>query len=164
MPPNNPIMGHLLFCANMASKVPKDAHPHYLADMIRRELPDLGPVYYIDTWPFGPQMLVVGSVGTLYQITQEHSLAKYHAMKPFLRPITDGLDLVTMEGQQWKTWRGIFNPGFSASHLTTLTGGIVEETERFCTILQTHLQKKTIIRMKNLTDNLAMDVIGRVAL
>ncbi len=157
-------MGHLLFCAKMASKVPKDAHPHYLVDMIRRELPDLGPVYYIDTSPFGPQMLVVGSVSTLYQIAQEHPLAKYHALKPFLRPITDGLDIVTMEGQQWKTWRSIFNPGFSASHLTTLTGGILEETETFCNILHTHQQKGTPFRMKDLTDNLAMDVIGRVAL
>lgn len=47
--PYDPIMGHLLFYAKMASNVPKDAHPHYLADMIRRELPELGPIYYLDT-------------------------------------------------------------------------------------------------------------------
>ncbi|KAI9879875.1 MAG: hypothetical protein M1830_006727 [Pleopsidium flavum] len=127
-------------------------------------MPDLGPVYYLDTWPFGPQILIVASPGSLYQITQEHSLPKYHALKAFLRPITDGLDIVTMEGQTWKTWRGIFNPGFSASHLMTLTSGIVEETVRFCDVLQTHLQNQTILHMKDLTDNLAMDVIGRVVL
>ena len=127
-------------------------------------LPDLGPVFYIDTWPFGPQMLYVGSVETLYQMTQEHPLGKYHAMKPFLKPITDGLDIVTMEGAAWKTWRGIFNPGFSSSHLMTLTSSIVEETQKFCDILREHANKNTSFTMKDMTDNLAMDVIGRVAL
>lgn len=164
MPPYNPIFGHLLFCAKIASGLPKDAHPNYLPDMIRRAMPDLGPIYYLDTWPFGPQILVVASPNSLYQITQEHSLPKYHALKSFLRPITDELDIVTMEGQTWRTWRAIFNPGFSASHLMTLSSGIVEETATFCDILQTHFQNHTVFRMKYLTDNLAMDVIGRVVL
>lgn len=164
MPPYNPILGHLFFCYKIASELPKDAHPNYLPDMIRRALPDLGPVYYLDTWPIGPQMLVVASPGTLRQITQEHSLPKYHAMKSFLQPITDGLDIVTMEGQTWKTWRGIFNPGFSVGHLMTLASGIVKETITFCDILRTHSVKETVFHMKDLTDNLAMDVVGRVVL
>ena len=164
MPPYNPVFGHLLFAYKIASKLPKDAHPNYLPDMIRRAIPDLGPVYYIDTWPFGPQMLVVASPNSLYQVTQKHPLPKYHAMKAFLQPITGGLDIVTMEGQTWRTWRGIFNPGFSAGHLMTLTSGIVEETAKFCGILQTHLQDQKVFRMKDLTDFLALDVIGRVVL
>ena len=127
-------------------------------------MPELGPVYYLDTWPFGPQMLIVASPSSLYQVTQEHSLAKYHAMKTFLQPITDGLDIVTMEGQAWKKWRGIFNPGYSASHLMTLTSAIVEETSKFCDILQTHVQSQKIFRMKDLSDYLALDIIGRAVL
>ena len=164
MPPYSPLFGHLGFAYQMTKNLPKDAHPNYLPDRIRRALPDLGPVYYVDTWPFGPQMLVVASTSSLYQVTQEHSLPKYHAMKSFLRPITNGLDIVTMEGQQWSTWRRIFNPGFSASHLMTLTAAIIEETETFSGILERHSQHKTMFRMKDLTDNLAMDVIGRVVL
>ena len=127
-------------------------------------MPDLGPIYYLDTWPFGPQMLVVASTGGLYQITQEHSLPKYHALKYFLKPITEGLDIVTMEGDLWKTWRGIFNPGFSANHLMNLTGSLVEETDRFCGILQNRLEDQKTFQMKDLTDNLTMDIIGRVVL
>lgn len=148
----------------MTSKIPGDANPQYLPDVIRRELPDLGPMYYIDTWPFGPQMLVVASTRGLYQITQEHSLPKYHAMKQFLKPITGGLDIVTMEGDLWKTWRGIFNPGFSASHLVNLTGNVVEETERFCELLEERSRDRKMFRMKELTDYLTMDIIGRVVL
>ena len=164
MPPYHPLFGHLGFVYRIASQLPKDAHPQYLPDMIRRELPDLGPLFYLDTWPFGPQMLVVASPGSLHQITQQRSLPKYHALKSFLLPIADGFDIVTMEGKLWKKWRSIFNPGFSASHLVTLTSGIVEETATFCEILGTHLNNRAVFQMKDLTDFLAMDVIGRVVM
>ena len=135
MPPYHPLLGHLPFAYTMTKDLPKDAHPNYLPDMIRRALPGLGPVYYIDTWPFGPQMLVVSSPNTLHQVMQDHPLPKYHALREFLLPIADGLDIVIMEGRAWKTWRGVFNPGFSAGHLLTLTPAIVEETQKFCEIL-----------------------------
>ena len=164
MPPWNPILGHLYYCFKISSALPKDAHPHYLPDLIRRKSPNLGPIYYLDTWPFGPQMLVVASTHGLYQITQEHSLPKYHALKYFLNPITEGLDIVTMEGDLWKTWRGIFNPGFSASHLMSLTKSVVEETVTFCELLQVYSKDQRVFKMKDLTDNLTMDIIGRVVL
>ncbi|KAL2041650.1 hypothetical protein N7G274_005434 [Stereocaulon virgatum] len=164
MPPWHPILGHLYFCYQISSTLPKDAHPNYLPDMIRRKLPDLGPIYYLDTWPFGPQMLVVSSTRGLYQITQEHSLPKYPALKYFLQPIAEGLDLVTMEGNLWKTWRGIFNPGFSAGYLMSLTKSIVAETETFCGILERLSQEHAVFRMKDLTDNLTMDIIGRIVM
>lgn len=164
MPPWNPIFGHLYFCYKITSALPKDAHPNYLPGAVRRELPTLGPIYYLDTWPFGPQMLVVTSIDELYQFTQEYSLPKYPALKDFLRPIAGGLDLVTMEGDTWKTWRGVFNPGFNASYLMTLTSQIVDEAERFCEILHGLSQNRRMFRMKDLTDNLTMDIIGRVVM
>ena len=164
MPPWNPVFGHLYFCYKIASTLPGDAHPNYLPDMIRRELPCLGPIFYLDTWPFGPQMLIVASTNGLYQMTQEHSLPKYPALKDFLQPIAEGLDLVTMEGDLWKTWRGVFNPGFSANYLMTLTQGIVKETEEFCGTLQNLSLNRNVFRMKDLTDNLTMDIIGRIVM
>ena len=164
MPPWNPLLGHLYFCYNITSTLPKDAHPNYLLDMIRRRLPDLGPIYYLDTWPFGPQMLIVTSTQGLYQITQGHSLPKYPALKDFLQPIAEGFDLVTMEGDMWKTWRAIFNPGFSTSYLMSLTRGIVEETEQFWKILQDFSKDEKMFYMKDLKDNLTMDIIGRITI
>ncbi|MCJ1268764.1 hypothetical protein MMC22_008652 [Lobaria immixta] len=164
MPPWNPISGHLAFCYKITSSLPKDAHPNYLPDMIRRELPDLGPIYYLDTWPFGPQMLIVASTRGLHQITQEHSLRKYPALKDFLRPIAEGLDLVTMEGDLWKTWRGVFNPGFSANYIASLTQGIIEKTEEFCGTLEDLSRSHQLFHMKLLTDNLTMDIIGRIVI
>lgn len=164
MPPYNPIFGHLLFCNKIMSGLPKDAHLQYLPDQIRRAMPELGPNYYIDTWPFGPVMLVVSSPSTMSQITQEHSLPKHPGLRSFLLPLTDGLDIVTMEGQQWKHWRSIYNPGFSANNIMALVPDIVHQAAIFCQILQEHADRGDVFAMKDHTDNLAVDVMGKVVL
>ena len=69
-----------------------------------------------------------------------------------------------MEGDLWKFWRGIFNLGFSANHLMNLTGSLVEETVKFRDVLQRRLEDQRTFKMKDLTDNLTMDIIGRVVL
>ena len=46
----------------------------------------------------------------------------------------------------------------------TLTCSIVEGTDRFYSILEERLRDQKMIRMKELTDNLTMDIIGRVVL
>ena len=113
MPPYNPVFGYLLFVGKITSKLQKDAHSQYLPDQIRRAMPELGSNYYIGAWPFGPPILVVSTLLTWHQITQEHSPPKCDALKKFLQPLTGGLHIVTMEGQIWKTWPRIYSPGFS---------------------------------------------------
>ena len=46
----------------------------------------------------------------------------------------------------------------------TLVPDIMKETTIFCEILHMHAQKRSVFYMKPMTDNLAMDVIGRVVL
>ena len=164
MPPWSPILGHLAVAKRVVSALPSDAHGYYLADQVRRMYPDLGPDYYLDLYPFAPSMLVVKSPEILRQVTQENPLPKHPGMTTFLKPLTDGLDLVTMEGQTWKSWRSVFNPGFSASHLMTLVPSIVDSTWTFCAILGDHSTKGDVIKLKDLTDNLTMEVIGKIVL
>ena len=126
--------------------------------------PDMGPIFYLDAWPFMTLTLVVTSPPALAQITTEHVLPKFPAIKDYLYPLANGKDLVSMNGQEWRYWRDVFNPGFSASHLMTLVPDIVKETMVFLDVLRGHANKQDVFRMKNLTDNLAMDVIGKVVL
>ncbi len=60
---------------------------------------------------------VASSPPIAHQVTQEHSLPKYPALRQFLRPLAVDYDLMLMEGPIWKRWRGIFNPGFITTHL-----------------------------------------------
>ena len=164
MPPHHPIFGHLFVLAKIMSKLPKDAYPPYLADQLRRAYPDMGPIFYLDAWPIITLSLIVTSPDTMAQITTEHVLPKFPAIKDFMYPLANGQDTVSMDGEEWKYWRDMFNPGFSASHLLTLVPEIVKETGTFLNILDEHAYKQDIFRMKNLTDNLTMDVIGKVVL
>lgn len=164
MPPYNPILGHLPVVINVMSKIPGDSHNQYLPSLLRRAYPDLGPNFYMDTWPFGSPVLFICEPIALHQITQEHSLPKHPDLREFLRPLANGLDIVTMEGQQWKTWRNIFNPGFSLAHLMTLTPLIINETAIFCDILKERAEEAKIFAMKSLTDRWTMDIIGNVVL
>ena len=163
MPPHHPIFGHILLLARITSKLPKDAHPHYLPDQLRRTY-ELGPIFYLDAWPFITLTLVVASPATLAQITTEHVLPKFPAIRDFLYPLANGKDLVSMDGREWKYWRSIFNPGFGNSHLMTLVPDIVSQTMVFCKVLEHHARESDIFQMKSLTDNLAMDIIGKVVL
>lgn len=164
MPPHHPIFGHLLVLAHMMGKLPKDAHPHHIPDQLRQKYPEMGPIFYLDAWPFMTLTLVVASPTTIAQITTEHVLPKFPAIKEFLYPLANGKDIVSMDGREWKYWRNIFNPGFSASHLMTLVPDFVKETTVFCKLLQDHARTQDMFQMKTLTDDLAMDVIGKVVL
>lgn len=164
MPPYNIFFGHLLVVKAAMSKLPSDARGNYIPSRVRAVTSDLGPDFYLDLCPFGPQMLVVTSPHALFQMTQEHSLPKFHALREFLRPMTGEYDLVTMEGDMWKKWRSIFNPGFSPNRLMSFVSAILEETTTFCEILREKEARKAIIPLKKLADNLTMDVIGRVVL
>ena len=86
----------------------------------------------MDTWHFGSPVLFICEPSALHQITQEQSLPKHPDLRDFLRPLANGLDIVTMEGQMWKKWRNIYNPGFSLALLMTLTPVIVKEILIIC--------------------------------
>ena len=118
----------------------------------------------MDTWPFGPPALFISDPDSLHQITQQHSLPKHPDLREVLRPIANGLDIATMEGETWKTWRNIFNPGFASAHLVTLTPVIVKETLILCDILRSFDRHREVFQMKRLTDKWTMGIIGKVVL
>ena len=164
MPPHHPVFGHLQFVAEIMAKCPSDVHGHVLPHQIKKVLPDLGPVFYIDTWPFGPPIVAVTDPDSAFQITQLHSLPKFHTLANYMRPMTGGNDLITLEGAEWRKWRNIFNPGFSSSHLMTLVPDIMKDISIFCKILRESAEKSEIVSMDTLTTRLSLDVIGRAAL
>lgn len=164
MPPHHPLLGHLKIVAGIMSRVPGDVHGHILPYQVQRQFPGLGQMFYLDTWPFSLQMLVVAAPDPAYQFIQSHSLPKSYTLGEYMHPITGGNNLVTMEGNEWKTWRNIFNPGFSSGHLMTLIPAIMKDVSTFCEILRTASTGSEIVSMDSLTTRLSLDIIGRVAL
>ena len=163
MPPYNSLFGHLLVANDVMSKVPRNAQPQYLTGKVRRNYPEVGPVFYLDLWPCSLPVLVVASPSATYQLTQEHSQPKAAGLRSFMRPFTNNNYLVTMEGQSWKQWPSFFNASFSASHLVTLVPEILNnEASISCEILREHVRRKQTFCLEKVTVNLTMDTYGNM--
>jgi cytochrome P450 len=165
MPPHNILLGHLGLAASIQRNLPSDAHGHYLAEQIRKQYPDLGPTFYLDLWPVSDPMLVVTDPAVIAQFsTADRLLPKHPGVKTFLYPITGGYDLNCLEGETWRMWRKLFNPGFSTGHIQTLVPTIVNEVNVFHGLLVKKAREGAMFSFEELTLNLSIDMIGRVAL
>ncbi|KAK1466637.1 hypothetical protein CCUS01_07247 [Colletotrichum cuscutae] len=127
--PHSFIFGHLLLVGKLMAKQPPGLNGQVLPLLLLREYPDLCKkgLVYVDTWPIGPPMIAVFHPKVADQFTQERSLPKHSMMKEEFHPLTGCDDLVNMEGQTWKTWRAVLNPGFSARNILSLVPAMVEE-------------------------------------
>ncbi|MCJ1247131.1 hypothetical protein MMC30_004342 [Trapelia coarctata] len=162
MPPHSFLFGHLIVFGKLG--IPNDVHGHVYCRMLRRAYPDLPPNFYVDIWPFGEQMLMISDPTVAYQVAQESSLPKFEYLKNYMTPLTGDKDLLTMEGKEWKTWRGIYNPGFAAAHLMTMVPGIVEDTQVFCDVMTKYAKAGGLFKLEEIFTRLTVDIIGRVIL
>ena len=164
MPPHHWLFGHIPVMARIFGGLPPHAHPLFIGDQIRQAYPHLDTAFYLDIWPFGPPSLWVISPELVSQFTQDNSLPKYEGVRHFLKPLTGKKDLVTMEGHDWKHWRGKFNPGFSASNITGMIPAMVQDVRVYKEIIRKHAIDGDIFPLELATLGMSMDIIGRVVL
>ncbi|KAI9818467.1 MAG: hypothetical protein M1827_000526 [Pycnora praestabilis] len=162
-PPHHPIFGHIPIMGRMRQIVPKDLHPHALMTAVQHEY-NLGNLFYLDLWPLAEPLLIIGDPQMAALVTQSRSLPKHPDLRMFLLPLAGEKNMITMEGEEWKFWRSIFNPGFSQSNLMTLVPGIVDLALIFCDTLSKHAEADSMFGMEEETSRLTVDVIGWVAL
>jgi cytochrome P450 len=127
------------------------------------ELFDCG-VAYMDVWPISPPMLAVFHPDMMAQFTQDTSLPKHEMMRTEFTPFTGCNDLVNQEGQAWKMWRSIFNPGFSAKNLLTFVPEMVEEILVFKNWLKSVAASGEVVKLEAQAAKLTLDIIGRAVL
>jgi cytochrome P450 len=166
MMPHSFLFGHLISVGKVVSKYPTGTGNLGSALLLAKEYPELGEcgIIYMDTWPIAPPTLAVFHPDVMAQFTQETSMPKGDFIKPELYPLTQSKDLVSSEGAEWKTWRSIFNPGFSAKNLTSLLPAFLEEIqvirERFIKLAESG----EIVELEPVVQKLTIDVICRAVL
>jgi cytochrome P450 len=135
--------------------------------LMAREYPEICDVgcVYLDTWPISSPMLAVYHPDLMAQFCQDKSLPKHHlTLDMEFRPFTGCIDLVNQEGQEWKTWRSIFNPGFSAKNLLTFAPEMVEEVLIFKEWLKGIGKTGEVMALEQQTTKVTIDIIGRAVL
>jgi cytochrome P450 len=120
-------------------------------------------MFLVDLWPVADPMLVVFTTEAAVKVCQKLNLPKVKKNETMVRPITGGLSLLSMNGEEWKTWRGLFNPGFSQSLIMDQVPQIVDSASRFCERLK-NCAGKGVIRLDELTTELTFEVILKVSL
>lgn len=163
MPPHHPLMGHLGLMLKVALSLPLDIMPTVmLADQIRQRYPHLDRAFYLDLWPFSAPMLVVLAPDLMRQATQmEDSLPKVAFLKNYMKPISGGHDLVSMEGEEWKLWRDVFRQGFG--RVTELVPSLVDTICIFRDRLKEQATKhdNSVVKLHDSALLLAMDMSGK---
>ena len=164
MPPWNPVLGHLMTLPRLLNQLPKGAQQSYCFGILSHEFPESDNLFYIDLWPFSHPILLVSTPNLAYQVCQEHDLPKPDSLLPFFEPITGGLGLFMMNGEEHKNSRALFAPGFSSNAISDNTTNIVEQAEIFVGILRQHARKKDMFSLDDAACWYMMDVIGIVTL
>lgn len=164
MPPHSKIFGHLLAVKSLKEALPSDASGVYLSSDLSKKLPDPDSIFYLDLWPFSSPFMIVSSPSTCMQAVQQHNLQKPKAFEDLLAPVSGRSSLLTMNGDEWKLWRNIFNQGFSTAYFLENISDIVEEVSIFCEILQHHARTRDLLQMETITVWLTKDIIGKATL
>ena len=114
------ILGHIPVAAECEQHFPPKAHPHVYAHYIRKKY-NLGKFFYVDFWPLGPRSLFIADPEITNQyVTTSQSLPKSPLVNDYLYQLLGKNNMVSLEGNQWKNLRSMFNPGFASAHLMTL--------------------------------------------
>lgn len=158
------ILGHIPIAAECERHFPPDAHPHVYANYIRKKY-KLGKVFYVDFWPLGPRSLFITDPELSSQyVTTTQSLPKSDLVNDYLYRLLGRNNMVSLEGEKWKTLRSMFNPGFASAHLMTLVPYIVDQSLVFCDVLREAAKSGELVEMEELATRLTVDIIGKVVL
>ncbi|KAI0201397.1 cytochrome P450 [Astrocystis sublimbata] len=161
MPNFHPVFGHFIALKESIQTLPRDAVMHVVLHQLSKQFPS--GVFYLNLWPFNKMMLVVANPTVAAQV-EAAFLDKPTEICATLEIINGGPSLMTMHGNTWKQWRGLFNPGFAAGYMTQLSPAIAGEVAVFCTLLQDLARKGEMFQLEEYTLRLTFDVIARVTL
>jgi cytochrome P450 len=106
------VFGHLLVLQKYVDKLPLDAAVTYATQALCDEFAD-AELYFMDFWPVYPPLYIVFGPELAHQISNKYNMPKTANVSSFMEPITGGPNLLTMNGDEWRRWRALFNPGFS---------------------------------------------------
>ncbi|GJC77269.1 cytochrome P450 monooxygenase aflN [Colletotrichum liriopes] len=119
-------------------------------------------------WPMSPPIIFVTDPEIAGQFVSDSSIPRSHLIKSTIAPLTENLDLVSLEGEEWKTWRARFNPSFSNKNVLTLVPGMIKDAQVFTDIIRKRAGVNggwgSVFPLEDLTTNLTIDVIGRAVL
>lgn len=154
--------GHLLVLQKYVDGIPPDAAVAFAMRDLAKEFADT-ELFLMDFWPVYPPLITVYSPEAINQICNKYNLPKTAVSERFMEPVTGGPNLVTMNGDEWKYWRSLFNPGFSTGAMLNNVPHIVDSVMVFRKKL-TGMIGRGMFSLDELVTKLTMEIILKVTL
>jgi cytochrome P450 len=161
MPKWNWVFGHLLALKPYSDRFPSDT---FITMTIRDMAKDFAntDMFYLDLWPFTTPVLCVCEADAANQATTKNPFPKADSFNVVFEPIMGGPNLLSMNDQEWKEWRALFNPGFGSGYMIDMVPTILQCIETFCGKLQS--RANTVFCLEDLVTRMTMDIIVKVTL
>ncbi|PQE17232.1 afln vera monooxygenase protein [Rutstroemia sp. NJR-2017a BVV2] len=159
MPEFHPVFGHFIALRECMKVLPRNVTMHVMVRQIAKRFPN--GIFYLNLWPFNKTLMIVANPVAAAQV-ETAFLDKPSAMTDTMEIINGGPSLMTMHGDVWKKWRGLFNPGFASGYMTGLAPAIADEVAVLCHMLHEQAKKDEIFQLEEYTLRLTFDVISRV--
>lgn len=121
------ITGHLLVLQKYVDGIPPDAAVVFAMRDLAQEFADT-EVFLMDFWPVYPPLFTVFGPEPISQVCSKYNLPKTVTASNFLKPIAGGPSILSMNGDEWKYWRSLFNPGFATGAMLNNVPHIVDST------------------------------------
>ncbi|OJK03477.1 hypothetical protein ASPACDRAFT_1862831 [Aspergillus aculeatus ATCC 16872] len=161
------IWGHLKTIHEFTSKGEPERHIDEVLLEIKAHL-NHPPLFVLDLRPIQYPLCVIGDHEVAEQISRSskefpYSMTKSPTIKDLHSLIGMG-SILGANGEEWKTLRKRFNPGFAPQHLMTLLPQIVAMSRRFVETLDRHAKSGEEFRLDVPCINLTFDIIGAIVM
>jgi cytochrome P450 len=156
------IFGHLMVLQKYVDGIPPDAAVAFAMRDLAQEFTDT-EVFLMDFWPVYPPLFTVFGPESVSQVCQKYNLPKTAIARKFMKPVAGGDNLVAMNGDEWKYWRSLFNPGFSTGAMLNNVPHIVDSVLVFREKL-VEMVGKGIFSLDEFTTKLTQEIILKVTL
>ncbi|KAL6235164.1 hypothetical protein BDW75DRAFT_251072 [Aspergillus navahoensis] len=156
------VTGNLLCLKKYTDRLPPDAHVLLPTHELAGDFADT-EMFLLDTWPVFPALVMVYDPEAALQVSTKYNLPKSAIFPSLMHPITGGPSMISMNDAEWKKWRSIFNPGFSAGTMMDQVPVVVDSVQVFCDILRGRVGTG-LVHLDDLTTRLTMEIILRVTL
>lgn len=162
MPPWSWLFGHLAYFQQYQKRYPSDLFAPVVVNKMCAEFRDTD-LFYLDLWPFAPAFLIVNDPDAAMQVSSgRHALSKPEIYQYMIDPLIGGPNMLTMNGDEWKKWRSVFNSAFAPNYLMQQVPAIIEKVEAFCEKL--HERIGDVFQLEDIATRLTVDIIIKVAM
>ncbi|KAH9904094.1 putative cytochrome P450 [Xylariomycetidae sp. FL2044] len=156
------VTGHLLVLQKYVDRIPPDAAVGFAMRDLSQGYADT-EMFLMDFWPVYPALFTVFGPGSIETICNRLNLPKTATAASSMEPVTGGPSLISMNGEEWKYWRSLFNPGFSTGVMMNNVPSIVDSALVFREKLIENIGRG-IFSLDELTTKLTTEVILKVTL